>query len=76
MLLTVEYNPDGIVEVFMDEEGREALLFYLKRLSTGNHDHLMTPSWAGTELTEDPQNPKNKLINKVNLFLIRDEISN
>jgi hypothetical protein len=74
MLLTFEYNRHGVVEIFMDEDGREELVKSLQRLSTKNaeidHDHLMTPSWAGTELTEESQNPANELINKVTVFLV------
>ena len=73
MLLTCEYNPNGVVEIFMDEEGRELLIRSLQNLSLdkplGSHDHLMTESWAGTELTEDLQNPENTLVNKLDLRL-------
>ena len=75
MLLTVEYNEAGFVEFFMDEEGREALVTYLNRLDVKNreidHDHLMTPAWAGDELSEELQNADNVLINKLNLILVR-----
>jgi hypothetical protein len=76
MLLTFEYNRNGVVEIFMDEDGREKFVKSLQRLSTTNaeidHDHLMTPSWAGIELTEELQNPANDLINKVTVFLVED----
>ena len=75
MRLTVEYNPIGIVELAMDTEGRERLIRSLQNLSLdkalGAHDHLMTESWAGTELTEEVQNPENKLINQLNIYLVR-----
>jgi hypothetical protein len=29
------------------------------------HDHLMTPSWGGTELTEEPQGQDTKIIHSV-----------
>ncbi len=74
MLLSFEYNRNGVIEIFMDEDGREELVKSLQRLSTANaeidHDHLMTPSWAGAELTEELQNPANELINKVTVFLV------
>ncbi len=72
MLLTVEYNSKGFVEIFMDEEGRESQIRYFSRLnaerSGSDHDHLMTPSWAGVELTEELQDPNNELINQVNHY--------
>lgn len=75
MVLTFEYNANGVVEVFMDEVGRELLINTLQRLSITaseiDHDHLMTPAWAGAELTEELQNPSNELINKVTVFLVR-----
>ncbi len=77
MLLTVEYNSKGVVELAMDEEGRELLIRSIQRLSLdkplGSHDHLMTKSWAGTELTEEIQNPENELINQLNIYLVRHD---
>ncbi len=64
MLLTVEvefskkprFSKPQISEVaiYLDEEGLEALekqLAFLKK--EPDHVHLMTPSWAGDELTEE-----------------------
>lgn len=51
MLLTFEYD-DGALEVNLDEQGRRALLAVLERLTPGDHQHLATPEWGGTELTE------------------------
>ena len=33
-----------------------------------DHDHLMTPSWAGDELSEKLVNKKDKLINHVAIY--------
>ncbi len=75
MLLTVEYNSKGVVEVAMDEEGREVLLRSIQGLTLDRplyaHDHLMTEAWAGTELTEELQNPENQLINQLNFYFVR-----
>ncbi|MCC7308428.1 MAG: immunity protein 32 [Acidobacteria bacterium] len=80
MLLTFEYNTKGVVEIFMDKEGRRSLIESLERLSPGetkmDHDHLMTPAWAGAELTDEVQNAENQLINMVTVFLVRDELNN
>lgn len=58
----------------MDEEGRNILISAINHLKLKDgsidHDHLMTPSWAGTELTEDMQGNDNLLINKLNIFLV------
>jgi hypothetical protein len=35
------------------------------------HEHLMTTSWSGSELTEEKQGKNNKLINKVTIFVWR-----
>lgn len=67
--MTVEYR-DGIVEVHFDEEGAELLadrLLRFARRGERDHDHFMTPSWAGWELSEERLNPKAELVNKLNL---------
>ncbi|MFN8598016.1 MAG: Imm32 family immunity protein [Anaerolineae bacterium] len=71
MLLTVEHNKrEDSIEVFMDKEGLD---FLSKRLETlrkhGGHEHLMTPTWAGNELTEDKQGKNNDLIHHLRLIL-------
>ena len=68
MVLTVEVEPSekcdcsvlniDEVEIFFDEEGLELLEYKLRQLRLGqgpDHEHLMTPSWAGNELTEEKQ---------------------
>ena len=61
MILTVElqHQSDGIageVAICCDEQGLEVLINKLERLRRKNdHIHLMTPSWAGNELTEQKQ---------------------
>lgn len=65
MVLTVELNAkEGMVEIHCDKEGIELLIERLQKLSDhADHDHLMTPSWAGWELTEVKQGEQNELIN-------------
>ncbi len=73
MLLTVEYDNKGAVEIYFDREGLAFLIEKLSRLREhGGHDHLMTPSWAGYELTEEKQNPENDLINHLCITLMPD----
>lgn len=77
MVFTTEYNKkDGIVEIYCDKEGLEFLiqrLFTLKK--NGGHEHLMTPSWSGNELTETKQAVDNELINHL-CIILKPEKSN
>ena len=69
MLLTVEYQRDlQELDIVCDEDGIESLIDHLKRLKQrGGHTHLMTPSWAGDELTEESQTEGGSLINHVRI---------
>ncbi len=73
MLLTVENDKQGKIEIHLDAEGLELLVERLNKLkrhtASGEHDHLMTPSWADWELTEEKQGPNNELINHLCLIL-------
>ncbi len=70
-LLTFELSADAQeLEIHLDQAGMEDLFLYLQRLRGGEgssprHDHLMTPSWAGNELTEELQGAESTLLNKV-----------
>ena len=62
--MTVEYEKtktgSGLVEIHSDEEGAELLIRWFSRFverAKRDHDHFMTPSWAGHELTEKRLNP-------------------
>ena len=76
MQLTVELevgaNPE--VAICFDAEG---LAFLIKRLEAllvrVDHDHLMTPSWAGNELTEDAKGGERyQLIHSLRLVRLPD----
>jgi hypothetical protein len=71
MLLTVELNREGeCVEIFCDREGFEVLQRALDGLRRkGDHVHLMTPSWAGNELTEDKQIESNELVHHLRITM-------
>jgi hypothetical protein len=64
-VLTVELNAkENRVEINFDDDGLKILkrsLDSLQKAGTG-HDHLMTPSWAGAELTETKQSNDTQLI--------------
>ncbi len=72
MLFTVEIastNSDRPrVEIFLDEDGIKLLLRRLEFIKNGkSHDHFMTPSWAGNELTEVKVGGPNVLVNMLNI---------
>jgi len=69
MILTVEWQPgQQELDIVCDDEGIDLLLDKLRKLKrTGGHAHLMTPSWAGDELTEEKQTEHGALINHVRI---------
>lgn len=73
-MLTFEVSPDrDELEIHFDQKGLESFIRYLQKLGDSKsplpiHDHLMTPSWAGDELTEEKQGESNVLLNKVTLW--------
>jgi len=75
MTLTVEHVNSSTdteeVLVFCDDAGLNLLLEQLQILKRHKgHVHLMTPAWAGKELTENKQDPDSKLINHLRITLI------
>jgi hypothetical protein len=82
MLLTVEIKnedkvSDSEVAICFDEEG---LSFLVERLSALkgklDHTHLMTPSWAGNELTEVKQGgDEYTLGNHLRLVKVKDALN-
>lgn len=74
MLLTVEYQANvQELDIVCDDEGIELLMDRLRKLRDGGggHTHLMTPSWAGDELTEERQTEAGLLVNHVRIVLTR-----
>jgi hypothetical protein len=73
-LLTFELVKDGDgIEIHCNKAGLESLLSSLQRLlKTRDHEHLMTPSWSGNELTEKKQGDTNLLINQVTIHFWDD----
>jgi hypothetical protein len=74
MLLTVELrdgDKPGRAEVALclDDEGLEVLVRRLERLrGRRDHEHLMTPAWAGSELTDSKQGgPEFELVNHLRI---------
>lgn len=77
MVLTVELrdgNKAGHAEVALcvDDEGLEVLIRKLERLrGRRDHEHLMTPAWAGADLTESKQGgPEFELVNHLRIVKV------
>jgi hypothetical protein len=78
MVLTVEHKigtdhklDEAEVEIYCDPEGLDVLLRKLTLLKArGGHTHLMSSSWAGSELTEQKQGESTTLINHLCVILI------
>ena len=67
---------DSVLTIAANQEGLDDLIGFLQRLRAdgpGNHDHLMTPSWGGWELSEKTPQDGNALIHQVNIFYRPDE---
>lgn len=76
MKLTVEIKQGEHPEIALcfDGEGLELLMRKLEHLkSNAGHLHLMTPAWAGQELTEEPVGGESyQLINSLRLVRVKD----
>ena len=70
-ILTFELTSDKEqLEIHGNRMGIQELINLLSRVvDTSSHDHLMTPSWGGNELTEEKQGESNNLINKVTVHI-------
>jgi hypothetical protein len=72
-MLTFECNSDQQLEIYCDRDGLATLQRELDILKErGGHAHLMTPSWAGYELTEERQGEHTQLIHHVLIRLKPD----
>ncbi len=71
----LEKSSPGVLHIHLNPEGAQEMIEIFQRLlrsGLNEHDHLMTPSWGGTELTEDKQDDATTLVNQVNVFLWRE----
>jgi hypothetical protein len=70
-ILTFELSADGYqLDIHGDAAGLQDLLQKLQGvIRSHNHEHLMTPSWGGDELTEETQGKDARLINKVTIHI-------
>ena len=74
-MLSFEYDSkNNTLEIFFDADGKARLLASLERLvKPGDHEHLMTPSWSGSELSEERHGAENTLIHMVTLGVPKQE---
>lgn len=72
MVLSIEYQTaQQELAIVCDSEGLDSLIAHLQVLKRdGGHIHLMTPSWAGDELTEEKHMPDSDLINHLRVVLL------
>ncbi len=70
-LLTFELTKEhDQIEIHANSEVLAALMRILERvLKTGQHAHLLTPQWGGSELSEDRQGHDNSLVQHVKVVL-------
>lgn len=73
MLINVEYDSEGKkVDISCDHEGllklKELIEGLLATKEKNDHLHLMTPSWGGSELTEEKPQEGYKLINHLKIY--------
>jgi hypothetical protein len=63
-----------VIEIFCNKGGLEDLILYLTQLLKSkkevDHEHLMTESWAGKELTEYRFGKRNTLAHQINIFKV------
>jgi hypothetical protein len=70
-MLTFELaNDKDELEIHCDKKGLKDFIQILSKvLEKGEHEHLMSPSWGGTELSHDKQGENNILLNHVKVLL-------
>lgn len=68
-LLTFELSLDGTtLDIHGNADGLAVLQNAISRaVERKSHEHLMSPSWAGDELTEEPQGEGTNLLKKVTI---------
>ncbi|PJZ65557.1 hypothetical protein CH371_11490 [Leptospira wolffii] len=68
-LLTFELSPErDLLDIHCDAAGLEQLILTLSRLrNKRDHEHLMTPSFGGNELSEDVQSNGSHLLHMVTI---------
>ena len=61
----------ALVELYLDAEAVDDIMQQLQKLrKSGDHVHLMTPSWGGAFLTEEPQVKGNTIVHHLRITLV------
>jgi hypothetical protein len=69
----IETPDKAEVEIFLDRNGIDLLIKKLQWLKkSGGHVHLMTPAWAGNELSEIKFGKKSTLVNHLCVAIINE----
>ena len=59
------------VELYLDKHALQDLLLQLSHLKNpGDHCHFMTPTWGGSELSEEPSVPSNTIADHLRITLV------
>jgi hypothetical protein len=70
-LLTFEWNEkQEILEIHGTADGLKSLVEIINKLIASReneHEHMMSVQWGGQELSNDPMNPENRIINHVKI---------
>lgn len=75
MKLSIDYQPDAIVNLVCDAEGATFLIDSMEKIKAGGHDHLMTEEWGGWELTPGEVTEPGIVVHQWNIFVIADPSS-
>ncbi|MEI6860898.1 MAG: Imm32 family immunity protein [Verrucomicrobiota bacterium] len=73
-VLTLVQRKEGEIVLHADAKGLALLIAALERLKkkaeegASDHDHLMTPAWAGTELSEKKGAEAGALIHHLKIY--------
>ncbi|MEX2282348.1 MAG: Imm32 family immunity protein [Gemmatimonadota bacterium] len=74
--LSVELTTDGDqLEIHGDKAALLRLVETIERLlaaAKNDHVHMFTPSWGGDQLSSEPQNDTNRVLNKVTIYYWSD----
>jgi hypothetical protein len=72
MRLSVEFQSEQEeLDIICDQDGLDSFIRTRIRLREhGTHAHMMTPSWAGNELTEERHTENGVLINHLRIVLL------
>lgn len=59
--ITVSLNAEGVLEIFLNEKGRERLIQELQKLDHSHeHFHLSVDEWAEVQLRATPYDPSDR----------------